>query len=139
MSSLSNCQFLASGLALQGIGFLSDPRRLNVALTRARLGIVILGNPRVLSTSGLWNSLLVRCLDRAQTCSWQHLRPCIDIQRSGAAALRSALPDQATAACVRHILTLAADLQWCSYAHVPTIAQVAQDACSTELVFVQHS
>ncbi|CAM6082950.1 unnamed protein product [Calypogeia fissa] len=42
----------------QGIGFLNDPRRLNVALTRARFGIVILGNPKVLSKQPLWNSLL---------------------------------------------------------------------------------
>lgn len=43
---------------VQGIGFLNDPRRLNVALTRARYGIVILGNPKVLSKQPLWNGLL---------------------------------------------------------------------------------
>ena len=43
----------------QGIGFLSDPRRLNVALTRARLGIIVLGNPRVLSKNALWAALLL--------------------------------------------------------------------------------
>ena len=42
----------------QGIGFLHDPRRLNVALTRAKYGVIILGNPKVLSRQSLWNSLL---------------------------------------------------------------------------------
>ncbi|XP_064607811.1 regulator of nonsense transcripts 1-like [Liolophura sinensis] len=42
----------------QGIGFLNDPRRLNVALTRARYGIIVVGNPKVLSKQPLWNHLL---------------------------------------------------------------------------------
>lgn len=54
MELTHNCWFYD----FQGIGFLNDPRRLNVALTRARYGIVILGNPKVLSKQPLWNGLL---------------------------------------------------------------------------------
>lgn len=48
----------------QGIGFLNDPRRLNVALTRAKYGIIIVGNPKVLSKQPLWNHLLSFCKEQ---------------------------------------------------------------------------
>lgn len=48
----------------QGIGFLSDARRLNVALTRAKYGMVILGNPRVLARHNLWYHLIQHFKDK---------------------------------------------------------------------------
>lgn len=42
-----------------GIGFLTNAKRLNVALTRAKYGLVVVGNPKVLSKHPLWFQLLM--------------------------------------------------------------------------------
>ena len=41
------------------LGFLTDTRRLNVALTRAKYGIVIIGNPSTLKCCNDWLDLII--------------------------------------------------------------------------------
>ena len=50
--------------AFSELGFLRDPRRLCVALTRARKGLVILGDSTVLNSCRHWKSLIESCQDR---------------------------------------------------------------------------
>ncbi|KAJ0034179.1 hypothetical protein Pint_24783 [Pistacia integerrima] len=45
------------------LGFLSNPRRFNVAVTRAISLLVVIGNPHIVSKDEYWNKLLWRCAD----------------------------------------------------------------------------
>ncbi|XP_010522289.1 PREDICTED: probable RNA helicase SDE3 [Tarenaya hassleriana] len=45
------------------LGFLSNPRRFNVAITRAISLLVIIGNPHIICKDTYWTKLLWRCVD----------------------------------------------------------------------------
>nr|XP_010917774.2 probable RNA helicase SDE3 [Elaeis guineensis] len=56
---------------VHNLGFLSNPRRFNVAITRARSLLIIVGNPHVVAKDRHWGKLLRHCVDNDsyQGCS----------------------------------------------------------------------
>ncbi|KAM7269280.1 hypothetical protein ACFE04_024777 [Oxalis oulophora] len=46
---------------IHSLGFLSNPRRFNVAITRAKSLLIIVGNPHVICQDPYWNKLLTYC------------------------------------------------------------------------------
>ena len=55
---------VASGINSSSIGFVADVRRMNVALTRAKLSLWILGNARTLQTNSNWAALIKDARER---------------------------------------------------------------------------
>ncbi|KAL7722694.1 Upf1 domain-containing protein [Entamoeba marina] len=45
----------------KGIGFLSDKKRINVALSRSKHGLIVIGNITTLQRSGVWRLFLTYC------------------------------------------------------------------------------
>ncbi|XP_031783598.1 putative helicase mov-10-B.1 [Nasonia vitripennis] len=65
------------------IGFLSNPRRFNVALTRARAALVVVGNPTALQTDDNWRYFLKFCRDNGACRGEQfELREKVEEKRS---------------------------------------------------------
>jgi len=53
-----------STVRTKSLGFLTDYRRMNVALTRAKHSVIVLGNREVLSKDPRWSSFLRYCKDK---------------------------------------------------------------------------
>lgn len=50
---------ILSTVRSNGIGFTADPRRLNVAITRAKSQLIVVGNRQLLSSNPLWNAIVL--------------------------------------------------------------------------------
>lgn len=48
---------------VHNLGFLSNPKRFNVAITRAKSLLIIIGNPHIISKDPYWDKLLRYCAD----------------------------------------------------------------------------
>ena len=61
-----------SGCGLVGgvsdVGFWRNPKRFNVAITRAKALLVVVGSPRVLAADDNWRQLLRHCIARCVGC-----------------------------------------------------------------------
>jgi senataxin len=62
-----------------GVGFLSDARRINVALTRAKASLFVLGRADSLSKNGLWRALIEDARQRGllapyDDATWRRMR-----------------------------------------------------------------
>jgi len=63
VSAVRSCNDLVDEDIKHALGFVASPRRLNVAITRARALLIILGNPKLLVLDPYWRGVLTYCID----------------------------------------------------------------------------
>ncbi|CAB3362989.1 Hypothetical predicted protein [Cloeon dipterum] len=54
----------SSAMVEEGLGFISSPNRINVALTRARALLIVVGDPHLLKNDPNWRAVLIDCVSR---------------------------------------------------------------------------
>ncbi|XP_070160870.1 probable RNA helicase armi isoform X1 [Polyergus mexicanus] len=63
LSTVRSCNHLVDEDIKHALGFIASPKRLNVAITRARALLIILGNPKLLASDPYWRNILIYCID----------------------------------------------------------------------------
>ncbi|XP_012537922.1 probable RNA helicase armi [Monomorium pharaonis] len=63
ISAVRSCNNLIDEDIKHSMGFVASPRRLNVAITRARALLIVLGNPKLLILDPSWRSILTYCIN----------------------------------------------------------------------------
>ncbi|XP_018406315.1 PREDICTED: probable RNA helicase armi isoform X1 [Cyphomyrmex costatus] len=62
ISTVRSCNNLINEDVKHSLGFIASPNRLNVAITRARALLIILGNPKLLVLDPYWRNILTYCI-----------------------------------------------------------------------------
>ena len=63
LSTVRASQEFVESDARHSLGFLSNKKRFNVAITRAQALLIVIGHPQVLATEPSWRALLKHCHD----------------------------------------------------------------------------
>lgn len=64
LSTVRSCQDYVTFDVIHSLGFITSPKRLNVAISRAKSLLIIIGNPNLLCSDTYWRSVVKYCMER---------------------------------------------------------------------------